>query len=208
MAQCTAKAKSTGNQCNRSAVEGSTKCTVHGGLTPKGIASPHFKTGRHSKYIPVGIMDTYHAHLADENKLVLDSEIALVDTRISEIIEDLGDYNSADLWYKLYDMKRKYQSAKDEIERLKSLTAMLELIEMGASYTSKWAEIYASIEQRRKLVESERKRLVEAQQTIQVEQALVLVTALLNAVKSNVSDKQALIAIQSEFNRLVGANHQ
>lgn len=204
--ECGAK-KKDGTPCKAPAMPNG-RCRIHGGKSLAGIASPTHKTGRHSKYIPIGIMDTYHEHLADENKLVLDSEIALVDVRISEIVEGLGDYDSADLWYKLYDRKREYQSAKDEIERLKALTAILELIEMGASYTSKWAEIYASIEQRRKLVESERKRLVEAQQTIQVDQALILVTALLNAVKSNVSDKNALIAIQSEFNRLVGANHQ
>lgn len=207
MAQCTAKSKQSGVQCKNPAMADSTKCHIHGGKTPKGIASPNFKTGRHSKYIPVGLMDTYHEHLTANDRLVLDSEIALVDVRISEIVESLGDYDSADLWYKLYQQRVEYRAAGTEIERIKALNAIFELIEMGASYTSKWAEVYASIEQRRKLVESERKRLVEAEQTIQVDQALLLVTALLNAVKSNVSDTQALVAIQSEFNRLVGANH-
>lgn len=31
-------------------MNGSTKCYVHGGATPRGAASPHFVTGRYSKY--------------------------------------------------------------------------------------------------------------------------------------------------------------
>ena len=71
--QCNAKAKRTGQRCRRVAVTGSTKCPLHGGKTPRGVASPHYKTGRYSKYVNPNIsgkindLDQYDIlDLADE----------------------------------------------------------------------------------------------------------------------------------------------
>lgn len=66
-----------------------------------------------------------------------------------------------------------------------------------------WPEIVSLIEQRRKLVETERKRLVEMQQMITAEQAAVLIAALTDAVRRHVDDPDALAAIASEFDRLL-----
>lgn len=184
------------------------RCRLHGGKSLKGIASPTLKTGRHSKYLPVGLLDTYHEHLTDDNRLNLESEIALLDLRISEVIESLGDYEGSAAWLQLYALKCKYLEAKNEAEQALIRITMFQVIDMGASHVSKWNEIGGLIEQRRKVVESERKRQVEAQQVIEVNQALLLMTAFLNAVKANVKDTSARIAIQAEFNRLVGANSQ
>jgi len=45
MAQCTAKSKRSGKRCKRWASPGRTKCRMHGGRTPRGKDSPHFKHG-------------------------------------------------------------------------------------------------------------------------------------------------------------------
>ncbi len=50
--QCTATSKRTGERCRKSAMLGRTVCLAHGGRTPRGVASPHFKHGRHSKQLP------------------------------------------------------------------------------------------------------------------------------------------------------------
>ena len=47
--KCNAKTR-TGTPCKRSPAKGSTRCRLHGGATPKGIDSPHFKHGMYSKY--------------------------------------------------------------------------------------------------------------------------------------------------------------
>ena len=59
------------------------------------------------------------------------------------------------------------------------------------------------VEQRRKLVESERRRLVELQQTITVERALVLVGAIAGIIKAHVKDRAMLAAISADLERLV-----
>ncbi len=50
--QCTATSKRSGNQCQKHAMRGRTVCLAHGGKTPRGTASPHFKTGRYSRSLP------------------------------------------------------------------------------------------------------------------------------------------------------------
>jgi hypothetical protein len=47
---CGAK-KRDGTPCRRPPLHGRTRCRLHGGATPAGIASPHFKHGRRSKYV-------------------------------------------------------------------------------------------------------------------------------------------------------------
>src|SRR3954469_9482211 len=117
--QCAAKCKATGEQCRRWAVNGKRVCTVHGGLTPSGHASPHFKSGRYSRYLPSRLSERYHEAQADQRLLELREEIALIDARLCDLLA-----------------------------------------------TEDWEQIYRVIEQRRRLVDSENRRLVEARQLL------------------------------------------
>ncbi len=46
--QCTATSKRTGQRCCKPAMIDRTVCLLHGGKTPRGVASPHFRHGRYS----------------------------------------------------------------------------------------------------------------------------------------------------------------
>lgn len=65
------------------------------------------------------------------------------------------------------------------------------------------ARLYDLIEQRRRLVETERKRLVDMQQMITSEQAMLLVGALVGIIRARVNDPSTLAAIQSDINGLL-----
>lgn len=65
-----------------------------------------------------------------------------------------------------------------------------------------WREIEGLVETRRRLVDSERKRLVDMQQMITSEQAMTLVAAVVDAVKRHVSDRETLQAISTEVSQL------
>ena len=67
-----------------------------------------------------------------------------------------------------------------------------------------WRVIAELIDRRRKLVESERRRLVQAEQMISAEQALALLALLVEAVHEHVHDRHALRAIVDEYTRLTG----
>lgn len=66
-----------------------------------------------------------------------------------------------------------------------------------------FTNVYDLIEQRRRLVETERKRLVDMQQMITTEQAMLLVGALIGIIKARVHDRDTLAAIQSDVNGLL-----
>lgn len=68
-----------------------------------------------------------------------------------------------------------------------------------------WAEIVQLVEQRRRLVESERRRLVDLQQYLTAEQALGLITAITASVRRHVHDREALRAISADVARISSA---
>lgn len=61
-------------------------CRAHGGATPRGIASPHFRHGRWSKDLPAHLSERYEQAREDAELLSLHDEIALLDMRISALL--------------------------------------------------------------------------------------------------------------------------
>lgn len=70
----------------------------------------------------------------------------------------------------------------------------------GREIWQEWADLS---EQRRKHAESERKRLVEMQQTMTLQQGQALLAAVLDSVRRNIADRKALGAISADIARLV-----
>ena len=67
-------------------------------------------------------------------------------------------------------------------------------------------EIGTQLEGLRRLSESESKRLVAMQQMITAEQAMILLSAVVDVVRQNVSDRGVLAAISAGIGRLMAAN--
>lgn len=93
--QCTARSKRSGEQCRKHAMRGRNVCLAHGGKTPRGAASPHFKTGRYSRSLPGHLVAAYEKALNDPKLLSLRDELALTDAMISELLRQLDDDSDA-----------------------------------------------------------------------------------------------------------------
>lgn len=65
-----------------------------------------------------------------------------------------------------------------------------------------WKELVDLFEQRRKLAESERKRMVEMQQMMTLQQGQAFLAAVVDSIRRNVSDRKALGAISADIARL------
>lgn len=181
-------------------------CHIHGGKTPAGVASPHFKTGRHSKHMPGRLLERYEEALADGDLLNLRSEIALIDTRIAMLIEmlDQGDFGAR--WLQLkqtYQLMAQSATAKDLGAGKAAFEVLGDLIQTGADEVLTWSQISDVVEQRRKLVETERKRLVDSQQFLTTEEAMLLVSAVVSLIKKRVHDRQILAEIQADVIQLM-----
>ena len=204
--QCQAKAKSTQVQCRRRAVSGKKVCTVHGGLTPGGIASPHFKHGRYSKYIPERLSERYHESINDPEILALKMDISLVDARLEDLLSRVDTGESGALWKTAQSVFLDFRSANasgDADKMAVALTGLNRILNLGVDDYKAWDEIGGMLEQRRKLVESERKRLIDMEMVITVERQMILLAGVVSIIKDNVTDRKTLSAISADIRKLV-----
>lgn len=213
--RCKALAKSTRERCRQAVVPGKKVCHYHGGKTPGGIASPHYKTGRYSKYLPSRMRARYEEAKADPDLLELRSEIALTDARISELVGRVDSGESGALWGQLSELTDKADTARirgDTAGLAAVLNILFDAIRGGVQDWATWAEVFGLLEVRRRLVESERKRLVEMHQMVQVERAMVLVDQLALSVREHVVAncdsgvaRLVLSGVQTDIARIVGS---
>lgn len=203
--RCTAKSKRTGQQCKAFAVPGRSVCRHHGGKTPQGRALPQTTHGRYSKHLPTRMLASYEQAQHDPELLNLREDIALLDARLSELLKRVDSGESGKLWQDLRAAWKVVRNAANDDEKNMAIAELGPLIERGYQDTQAWGEIRAAIEQRRKLVESERKRLIEMQQMMTMSQAQLLIARLYDVVTQHVSDRATLAAIGAGLQALAGA---
>lgn len=206
--QCQAK-KTNGQPCKANAISGMRVCRVHGGATPRGLASPHYKTGRYSKALPARLAARYAEAEADPRLLELRDEVALTDARLGDLLSRVDTGESGALWQSLQALRMEVIACKragDSVGQTVALNALLDTVGQGHADYRAWAEIGGVIEQRRKLVESERKRLVEMQQTLTVERAMLLIGAISGVIKAHVHDRTTLAAIGRDIESIISAD--
>jgi hypothetical protein len=201
---CGAKTRS-GEPCKNAPMLNG-RCRMHGGMTPRGPAHGAFKHGRHSKFLPARLADRYQEAMDDDALLELRSEIALLDVRISEVVQRIDTGESGRLWEELKDALRTFiaELTKRNADRMREpLQRMEHLIEHGTEDKVVWDELGRLLEQRRKLVESERKRMVEMHQMLTTEEAMTLLAAVVDSLRRHVVDRKVLAAVSADLTRLV-----
>ncbi len=182
---------------------------MHGGKHPRGIASPHFKTWRYSKHLPSRLAAQYIAAESDPRLLELRDEVALTDARLADLLGRVDTGESGALWAQLKQARADLllaQRASDKAKQVEALNLIMDTISQGHADYRAWAEIGGVIEQRRKLVESERKRLIDMQQTLTVERAMLLIGAISGVIKAHVHDRTTLAAIGRDIESIISAD--
>lgn len=212
--RCTAKAKQSGRQCKQPAIAPTTKCRFHGGLTPRGVASPHFKHGKHSKYLPQGLRSDYDKAVRDPQLLSLRSQVALLEARELELTRKLGELQ-APQWTKAAQALVEYEkslTSNDQNAIAKGLTTLRTTICKGAdgsvTYQQTWEELRDLIQDRTKVAQAENKRLADIGGFVTVEDMMGVLLGLLAAVRDHVADKSARQAIQMRFDQLIDTRSQ
>lgn len=195
--------KKPGRFCKSTLVMPNGRCRIHGGKSLGGIASPTYKDGRYSKYIPKRLMDAASAAALDPDLLSLREEIGLVYARIGDVLSRVDTGESGAMWAKVKSAFASFDNARGNEDEFKALAALRLSIEAGYSDSLAWGEIGELIEQRRKLVESEQKRLVAMNQMITAERAMLLFGAFAGILRKHVTDPQTLSAISSELGSLL-----
>lgn len=197
--------KKDGSPCPQPAMDNG-KCRMHGGKALKGVAVHNYKHGRHSKYMPAGLMNMYEEARADERRLELDEEIALVDTRMSDTLQSITAGATHEAWGDIRDLIDQLLDARDNGLPMNADALMDELketVEQKFAADRSWGDLMQLTDTRRKLVESQRKREIELRQMMPIADVMAVGKLLLDSVRRNVTDAKQLTAIQEDFSRTI-----
>jgi hypothetical protein len=208
--KCGAKTRQ-GTPCQRWALAGRGRCRLHGGKSLAGTACPHFHSGRYSAYVPQRLRERYEQAEHDPALLSLKSEVALTDARLADLLARVDTGESGQLWAtlkKAHEEFKVYRLAGDVPKMNVTLAKIEALLNSAVDDHQAWAEIGTLVEQRRKLAESESKRLITLQQMLSAEEAMVLMRNMVDIVTRHVSDRQALSAIVVEMRQLSEQPHR
>lgn len=195
------------------------KCKGCGGKTKRGTESGTYKDGRTSRYKPK--LPNYPAYLDDPNYLTLIDEIAVITGRIDELLETVEVGESARLWREVGKNFRALRNAiaeGDSIKATEKMNSLDGLILKGNKEWAKWGEIMTGLESRRRLVDTERKRIESADASLRMNRAILLFDSMVAAnrlviiekldsiigVEIGVKEKERLLTeISRQFNDFV-----
>lgn len=204
--QCTATSKRSGERCKGRAVNGSEVCYMHGGKTPKGAASPHFKTGKYSKALPQRMIAAYEAAASDPELLDLKQSVALIDARLLDLLSRVDSGESGVLWaetIKAFRALRKAYRGGDHIEVMKAFASMDTVIDSVMQDYAAWGEIKHLLDDRRKHVETQANVELKGERAVSANELMTFMGAVLNLIQSTVSSKDERIKIANGIEHLI-----
>jgi hypothetical protein len=203
--KCKAYSRRNQGPCRSYAMRGQQVCRMHGGKSLRGPGHPNFQTGRYSMVLPSRLLARYRDAEEDAELTSLRSELALVDARLADVLSRVDTGESGARWWALLKAHRAFRHAKasGDITKMQEALAAFEthLAAGGQDYET-WHDVCQLIEQRRKLADSETRRLVTLQQMISAEQAMLMMGVIVDTIARHITDRQVLSNIVTDLQRL------
>lgn len=202
---------SDGRICMSPPMRGRDRCAFHGGKALRGPEHPWFVHGKYSKSLRRDILQNYYDSLKSGQQLSQSHEIALLDARIADLLKQAaGGRDVTEMLVGLFEIREKLEDLLGEkkqgdeiqLDRQDARKLIAELDSVMDEFKNerrKWDEVYQVIENRRKLIESERKAIIDSQHMMTEQQALTLLAALINIVKKHVIDPSVRNAISADI---------
>lgn len=195
--------------CRSHPVEGRNRCRFHGGRSPSGANSPNFVHGNNSKYAPalekLDVIKEFMEIRQDPDLLRLDDDIALMALRIKNLIEQLSQTPSVSfkgLSKTTQDIRSALRRG-DNAEAMGYIMALLESIEEGARQEIQMGELYSAMEMKRKLIETETKRRVQASKVLTADEVGIIIAKLHQVIEANVERPEIAKKIGYELMTIV-----
>lgn len=192
--------------CSQRVTEEGKACRNHGGRSPSGMAAPAFKHGRYSKALTGRYRERYEAAANDPDILELLPEIALLDTRIGQLLEQLeqddpiGRLNQAQ---EAFLSLREAMAAGNTQRVLSSLESMDGILNQKQEPDRTWSSVIRLIDQRRRLVESQVRKEAQADLNLSAE-AMILLAAVESAIYLHIQDRRIIQRIITELENIAG----
>jgi hypothetical protein len=181
---------------------------MHGGATPRGIASPNFKHGRYSRALPERMAARVESALDDPELRSVAADLAVQVALIEESMSLLAAGGASALWRSLSESWERFGKARarGDVDGMTAAIAEVDtILGDGLRDASARDEITRLIDYRRRLLETEAKRERDLEQYIPARQAYVLIGAIVGVVRQYVTDTDTLTAISRGVADLVDA---
>lgn len=204
--RCGAKTRE-GTKCQRAPMKNG-RCYMHGGKSLEGPALPQYKTGRHSHVLPKDLRERYEAGLTAEQLLNLAHEISLIDQMIYDAMARSNMGASEENWLRLIALQEEideHMANRAIPEAMACRDQMRSIIREEKTALAMRFRVDNLVDKRRKLVDSETRRLTNMREIMTADQALVLIDQVLSLVTEHVTDRAALSAIATGIRALQGA---
>lgn len=191
--QCSGRRMFDGKRCRLNGSQEDGRCIRHteveAGLAIVKSETSIVKSGRYSRVLPKSLAQKYSKQLQDNDLLELNDEIALIDMRVGEMLLMLPDNAGESSWIGAKKAFENLMIAVDngDIDAVDSARkTMDDALNTGESEIAQWDSIVKMVDVRRKLVESQRKRLVEMQTTISADDVVGILAVIQNSIKARV----------------------
>ncbi len=200
--KCKAHSSRTGKPCQREAMRGREVCYTHGGAVPVGPDHPRYKHGKYSRYalaLPEGWRDQLEELLRDRNFMSLKERLAVLDQRLLELLKRVNTGEAGMLWLQakeslqlMLDISRDETLEPTEKARryMQAMEVHRRLIEQGVADHYLWREIGEIIEQQRKILETESRRILSMRKMIAIDEVIELMKVLMDRVRVVTPPKQ------------------
>lgn len=178
--------KADGRRCVNPVREGWRVCRYHGA---GGLMNPGGGMPRHAKFLPTRLADRFQEFMADPDALALYSEMALVDSRITELTERLETCDNAQAWQKVNQamaLLYKLAGAHENVDR--AIKLLKDAQSIPADEARIWREINTLLETRRRLSQTEQMRITNAKQYLSLSEANAMLASVVEVVMNNIKD--------------------
>lgn len=209
-----------GRYCIKDPLRGKTRCQLHGGKSPSGIAHYNFKHGMYSTVLAGTALGLHYQQARANPALVqLTEQIALVDARVYELFAKMTAGESLTAWTRIttataaletaFEALREAQKTRDVATMMTSLNGIGDALAAlqaaktsGESDLETWEEIRAQIYLRKKLVDSEGKRRKDAQEMVMKDQVLGMLGLMAQSILRHVPDPRQRQAVVDDMRLL------
>lgn len=206
MAKCTATSKRSGKRCKKDAVVGRKTCHMHSGTAPRGLAHPSTKHAKYTKDMPTRLVADVERALADPDLISLRLESAITSARMNDLLARVDPGEAGILWRKARAAMADFRAAQRADDAPAAATALRELEDVlgrGVQDYAAWDEWFKAVEMRRRLADTERRRLEALEYHITKQQGALLVARVYDIVSRHVADPKVLGAIGRELEPLI-----
>ena len=187
---CGAKTRS-GGECQQIAME-NLRCKMHGGLTPKGVASPQFRHGRYSKYLGKRWAKAYEESLADTDGLLdLTETLAILDTNVKRAAKRVDERDTPDFRRRALTLFEQAHDASTPEETAAKLRDLGTLLRSGVSKDRSFRRLTDAAEKLAKRSEAAWKVRLGAATAINAADLTGVLVRVISILREEIHDRTA-----------------